>query len=218
MSLSDTALAGTGRPRVLRSPTTDPDADEQVLAPWLPLPAAAPSLERDRIAEATRAGWEAGYQAARAEADAAARADDALARRALRDAVAAAARAAAATRTTTVATVASEAVELAVELAEALIGRELLAGDDLDRAALARALRLAPAGEDLVVRLCPGHDLDPADVAAMVPGASVRLVEDPSIARGDCVLEAGACRIDAQIAPALERARALLGADRSEAA
>jgi len=43
-----------------------------------------------------------------------------------------------------------------------------------------------------------------------LPEASVHVIADPSVEAGGCVVEAGPCRIDAQIGPAIERARALL--------
>jgi flagellar assembly protein FliH len=43
-----------------------------------------------------------------------------------------------------------------------------------------------------------------------VADASVKVVHDPAIEIGGCVVEAGPCRIDAQVGPAMERARALI--------
>ena len=103
-----------------------------------------------------------------------------------------------------------EAVELAFELARALLGRELRLSPAASVDAVTRALAHVPEGEDLVVRLHPDDVLGPEDLHAIVADASIRIVHDPDVEPGGCVVEAGPCRIDAQVGPALERARALI--------
>ncbi|MCU4185030.1 flagellar assembly protein FliH [Acidiferrimicrobium sp. IK] len=212
MTWSEVPTAGSRRPRVLRGPDSASSGPGVALSPWKPHETFGPEEQVDRLAQAHQAGWDAGYQAARAEADAAANAREAAERRALRDALTDAARSVAAARNAAVETIAAEVAGLAVELAQALVGRELYLSEAADKEALARALRLAPSGEDLVIRLHPGHGLDQSTVAEMAPGVSARIVDDPTVEAGGCVLEAGACRIDSQIGAAVERARALLAA------
>ena len=45
---------------------------------------------------------------------------------------------------------------------------------------------------------------------ALVVDANVKVVSDPSVEIGGCVVDAGPCRIDAQVGPALRRARELI--------
>jgi len=92
-----------------------------------------------------------------------------------------------------------------------LIGRHIETTADPGADALARALALAPPGR-LVARMHP-DDVALLDTSALPPDGRVAVLPDPTIGRGGCVIEGGATTIDAQIAPAIERARdALLGA------
>jgi flagellar assembly protein FliH len=98
----------------------------------------------------------------------------------------------------------SELAEAALILAAAVIGREPGTGAE----ALARALALVAPSAAGVARLHP-DDLIGLDVG---PHAGITLQADPSIERGGCVLDLPDASIDAQLGPALERARdALLG-------
>lgn len=101
----------------------------------------------------------------------------------------------------------ADAVDLALELVGVLLGRELEAADSPTRDAVVRALSLTPEGEDLVVRLPPGSSVSEDDVRRLAPTARVKVVEDPSIEEHGCVVEAGRCRIDAQLSSAIERVR-----------
>jgi len=108
-----------------------------------------------------------------------------------------------------------EVVSFALELAEAVIGRELELASGPVRDALRRALQLAPPGVVLTVHVNPVDSslLDQkflSELEASVPGSSLSLSEDPTVEPGGCVVESGACRIDAQIGPALQRAREAL--------
>jgi flagellar assembly protein FliH len=97
----------------------------------------------------------------------------------------------------------------AVELAELLIGREISLTADPGADAIARALALVPGDAGITVRLSPvdaGH-LGPGAVPA---GREITLVADATVETGGCVVEAGATSIDAQLGPALARARAFL--------
>lgn len=101
----------------------------------------------------------------------------------------------------------------AVDLAEALLAREL--SDVGVRAAEAarRAMALAPASFPVTLRLHP-DDLRilsgdrPAEYT--FEGRHVGLVADPSLEPGDAVAECGATTIDASLAEARSRVRALL--------
>jgi flagellar assembly protein FliH len=100
-------------------------------------------------------------------------------------------------------------VATAFRIAEVIVGREITVADDRGRNAIARALRLAPERGLVTARL------HPADAAVIDPehlslGRAIEVVPDPAVAPGDCVVEVGACRVDARIEPALERIRELL--------
>ena len=163
----------------------------------------------DLLDQARQEGRDEGYRAAMAELAAAEAAGRAAQLRRVADAVVAAAEQVGRTRRELVEMGASEAAELAWQLAESVLQRELAVGRPvLD--AVARALQLVPEDEDLIIRLHPDDAVDPEELAAMVPDAAVRVVADPKVEPGGCVVVAGPCRIDAQIGPAMERARAVL--------
>jgi flagellar assembly protein FliH len=100
---------------------------------------------------------------------------------------------------------ATELAEAAVSLATAVVGRETVTGAD----ALTRALALAPAKAAATARLHP-DDLVTIDAAEH---PAVTLQADPTVERGGCVLDLPDATIDAQLGPALERARAALVGD-----
>lgn len=103
-------------------------------------------------------------------------------------------------------------VDVALKLAAALLGRELELAQSPGRDALARAMRLAPVGESLVVRLNPSDVETLGSVDDLLVGREFKMLADPSIESGDCLLDAKDCQIDARIEPAIERVRmALLG-------
>lgn len=161
--------------------------------------------------EAARVGYEDGYEAGRSAAEAdvlqrlePARADLARATAALE----AAARQLLERQEAAVADVERHVAELAVAVAEAVIGQELRTSPDVVSSAITRALQLVPQGVDAIVRVHPQD-------AAVAPAAGdrrVTLVADAGIEPGGCIVDAGPCRIDAQIAPALARVREALGA------
>lgn len=107
------------------------------------------------------------------------------------------------------ASVESQAVDIALQVTETLIGRELAVAVDPGADAVRRALSLLP-GEPLVtVRLNPADV--PSDAVASVAAAGARIVADPTVARGDAIAEAGDFVVDASVASALQRVRAVLG-------
>jgi flagellar assembly protein FliH len=215
-----------GRVRILRGPESR-RAAATTLAMDLPadtsgrtdgsvgspsLPAGAPATMADRIETARAEGYAAGYEAATADAAGGQEAARAAQLARFSDALIAAAAAAAAVRAEMVRDLEAEAVHLAFELAEAIVRRELTLSHCVSVEALRRAIGLVPHGEDVLVRVHPGDVVDPQELVAMLPEAVVKVVSDPAVEQGGCVVEAGPCRIDAQIGPAIERARALLAA------
>jgi flagellar assembly protein FliH len=172
----------------------------------------APEVEVQRSAEA---GFQRGYQEGLAEGRAAGAAEAAAAcarlERAAR-ALAAAAAELAARQALELVGLEDDLAGAALELAAAVVGRELDVAAFPGADALARALSLAPAGVVAVARLHPDDaaSVDPATVDGDVDAGRLRIVADPGVERGGCVLEAGDCRIDAQLGPALARARAVL--------
>lgn len=106
-----------------------------------------------------------------------------------------------------------DVVAMAIALAEEVIGHELrsTAAPVLD--AIARGARLLPDRSVPIVRVHP-EDLETttAAISAGIEGwnGSVEIVADATIERGGCVLEVGACQIDAQISTAVARMRVSL--------
>ncbi|MGY6499375.1 MAG: FliH/SctL family protein [Acidimicrobiales bacterium] len=109
-----------------------------------------------------------------------------------------------------VADIESAVVDLAVGLVEAILGHEITAATDPGRDALVRALDLVPDHGDVTALMNP-TDLElMVDAVDLFPGRRLTLAADPSIARGGCVLEVGAARVDARIDTAIERVRGVL--------
>jgi flagellar assembly protein FliH len=203
----------TGLLRVFRD--DDANGPRLALARWQPTPLAdadGPGPRVDPFEASRQTGYDEGYLAARTELEAASASATEADRRRVRSALADAAAAVGRTRIEAVATLTTDAVNLALELAEVFLQRELTLNDSVDVEAVARALSLAPVGEDLVVRLHPDHAVEVAEIEALAPGVTVKVIEDMGIERGGCVLEVGPCRIDTQVGPAIERARAVLAA------
>ena len=98
----------------------------------------------------------------------------------------------------------------AIDLAEAIIGQELSDGPRSARAALTRALGTVPPAELTGIRL---HPDDRALLDEDLP-EGVRLIADPTLARGDAIAELPDGYLDARISTALNRAKAaILGED-----
>lgn len=169
------------------------------------------------VEEGRAAGFEAGYAAGRAAALAAdeqARAAITATHQARLTALLAAAEDALTDAIGQLASVAAAAAAAtagtAFEVAEAIVGRELMTAANPGRDAVARALALAPDGAEVVLRL---HPTDAAALGAddLATRPLVRIVTDASLASGDCVGEARWSQIDARISTALERVRGVLG-------
>ena len=210
-----------GLPRVLRGPAADSAAratlrpvvdtnwadvnrDPGVLA--AEIQAAREAAQREGFATGLREGRAAGEAAARHELQAElvqrlgtalaalGRAQDELARR---DAV-------------SLGEIEPEIMDFAVAVAEAILQRELEAVDGPGREALARALSLAPDRGELVAHLNPVDAATVGVVDDLAPGRMLSVIADAAVEPGGCVLEIGACRVDAQLSAALARVRSVL--------
>lgn len=165
--------------------------------------------------EASRVGYEDGYAAGSAAAADEMRAQAAAAAARLDAAVAAlelAATQLARHQQVVVADMEQRTTDVAVEIAEAILRREIASCDAPVRDAIARALQLAPPRVDAIARV---HPDDAAALTELGEGQiagdrTVSVIADGSVEPGGCVLEVGPCRIDAQIAPALQRVREVL--------
>jgi flagellar assembly protein FliH len=98
-----------------------------------------------------------------------------------------------------------EAVELAFALTGTVLGRELELARSPGADAIARAVAEVPLGGAMTVRLNPG-DFQTLD-AATRPEEAPRIVADPAVGPGGCMLEVGTTVVDARIETALERVR-----------
>jgi flagellar assembly protein FliH len=108
---------------------------------------------------------------------------------------------------------AADAVELGLAVAEAILGRELLVAADPGRDALERALRVTPPLDGVIrVHLHPEDaDLLDLDRLPFADARSVVVVPDPTLGRGDCRVATEQGDVDATVAAALDRVRAVLG-------
>ena len=215
----------TVRTRVLRGPAAagiqgvSMDTDLSLLRPIAP-PTHTTAVDAEAAAaairaEASRVGYEDGFAAGQAAGMEEGRAQAAALLERLASAITAAETAAqglALRQADTVAAVEQQTVTMAVEIAEAVLGRELSSVDAPARDALVRALQLAPKRVDVIARVHPEDEASIGDAAALSPDRMVTVVADAAIERGGCVIDAGPCRIDAQVRPALQRVREVLGA------
>jgi flagellar assembly protein FliH len=169
------------------------------------------------VEEATESGYRAGYDAGfTAGLEDAATAIDSRERargdqlHAVLEQLHVAATALATDHRSIIADIEARVVAIAVDVATELVGHDVAQRDERGRAALGRALRFAPDGAPVVARLHP-DDVATAGVDTDAAGGdSIRIVADPTLAPGDCIVDVGATRIDARIAPAIERVRAVL--------
>lgn len=212
----------TVRSRVLRGaaaagiPGAALDADLALLRPLTHLSAADAEAAAEAIrAEAGRVGYEDGFAAGQAAGMAAGSAQTAAAVARLESALNAAETAAVALaqrEAAGVAEVEQHIATMALAIAEAILGRELSAVDAPARSALVRALQLAPKRVDVVARVHPEDADSIGDISTLAADRAVTVIADPAVERGGCVVAAGPCSIDAQIGPALQRVREVLGA------
>ncbi|HET9078181.1 MAG TPA: FliH/SctL family protein [Acidimicrobiales bacterium] len=172
-------------------------------------PGTGPGPGGSSVAEMIERAREEGYRAAVEEMSAAEAAGRAAQLRRVADALVQAARDVAEARREAVAVAAEEAAGLAHDLAAAFLQRELALGRPaLD--AVARALALAPEGHDLVVRINPNDPVSVDDLDGLVTDGDVKVVCDPRVEAGGCVIQAGPARIDTQLGAAMQRVREVL--------
>jgi len=103
-----------------------------------------------------------------------------------------------------------QVVAAAMQIAEVLVGHVLAEPDGRGRDAIARALSLAPVHGDIIARLHPADIAVLGDPETLSPGRVLAIVPDPTLSPGDCIIDVAACRIDARISAAIERAREVL--------
>jgi len=107
----------------------------------------------------------------------------------------------------------AQLIDLAIDIASAILRREVSLSADRGRDALVRALVASPDRGDIVARLSPGDAELLGDHGDVSPGRTIQIVVDPLMSDGDCVLDVGGTRIDARLAGALDRVRAVLLGD-----
>jgi flagellar assembly protein FliH len=144
------------------------------------------AAERQRIAEERREAEHAAAVQALVRATAA-----------LEDAVA-----------TTCARVETHAVRLAARLTEELVGHELAVAKAPGLGAVRRALALMPGEPVTRVRVSPAEAATP-ELAELAGGVVV--VADPTLGRGDALVETDGSVVDARVSSALARVLEVLG-------
>jgi len=103
--------------------------------------------------------------------------------------------------------VAAHTTQVALDLTEELLGHELAVASAPGTDAVRRALDLVPADSVVRVRLCPSEAADPT-LAALVGAVSV--IADPSLQRGDAMVETVDGVVDARVSGAMTRVREVL--------
>lgn len=165
--------------------------------------------------EGKAVGYADGYQAGNEKAAAAALVAAEERDTRLREALAALTTAATECNTRQAASIAEierSVVDAVFDLAQTLLGRELSVTRTPGRDALARALSMVRDHGNVTARMNPEDIETIGDLAELAPGRVITIVADPNVEPAGCIVEAGAMRVDAQLGPALERARkALLG-------
>jgi flagellar assembly protein FliH len=200
--------------RVLRDVAVVAPADlSQVSARVAQSLVVAPELVESAIRDGRRSGYEAGYNAGYADglAEARSRTED-LAQRltGLVPQLGAAATALYQREASARDDIEDQVVAVAFQIAQVLVGHELVHCDHRGRDALARALAFAPEQGHVIARLHPDDLAALGDPDYLAPGRSLSLVPDPSLRPGDCVIDINGCHIDATLDAAVERVRAVL--------
>lgn len=111
-------------------------------------------------------------------------------------------------------------------IASALVGQVLADESERGEIAVRRALALAPADEDVTIRVSPadfavlaGNDAAATNVADMTDMTPIRrerglrtvtIAADPSLADGDAIATSGATTVDARLSAALARVQEVL--------
>ena len=104
-----------------------------------------------------------------------------------------------------------QVVAIAAEIAEIIVGRELVTSAEPGVDALRRALQFAPTGAAATVRMHP-DDITTLDGSQDSFGRELAISADPSLQRGDCVVDIASLRIDARLDAAFDRIREVVGA------
>ncbi len=172
-----------------------------------------PELVRDATDEGYRTGYNAGFTAGLEDAAAAIDAREQQRRTELAAVVERLARAVDELDTRhrdIIAGIEQRVVAVACQVAEALVGHELSVATAPGRDAIVRCLQFAPTDGTVVAHLHP-DDVDTASGDGdSVNGRALRIVADPSLTRGDAIVDVGPTRIDGRIASALARIREVL--------
>lgn len=183
----------------------------------LGLAAEAEDVRAEARATGYAAGWAEGRRAAAVQAEQELlrlQADETVSRSAAREAAESAVAAAVndwTRRTTPVLDeLADLVVDAALDLAAVIVGRELsaVAKPEAARLALRRALAPLAPGARVTVRMNP-DDLAAIDAAGAHQGHLVDFISDPSLVSGDAIADQDGATVDARVAAALTRARAV---------
>lgn len=101
----------------------------------------------------------------------------------------------------------------ALAIASAVLQRELNTMSDPGAEAIIRAIALAPNRGEVIARLHP-EDAQTLNMDSVSTGSrTVRVVADPKVEPGGCIVDAGELRVDAQISSALDNVRTALRLD-----
>ncbi len=174
-----------------------------------------PELVQGAIDDGYRVGYQAGFDAALLDAAAAI---DARERQRAADVAAVMERLTAAATSIesehaeVVAIIEHQTIALAIDIAETLTGHAVATATEPGRAALERALQLAPHGPPVTAYLHPDDCETLGNIAAIdtFVDRGITIVASPDLDRGDCIIDIDATRIDARIQPALDRVREVI--------
>ena len=175
-----------------------------------------PQLVADATDEGFRFGYDEGFSKGLSDAAAAIDSRERARSEQLRstlDRLAAACAALATEHAAVIAAIEDQVVTLACAIATEVVGAELRHTNARGRDALLRALRFAPEQGAVRARLHPDDVATAGDLSGMIGSRSLDVVADPTLQQGDCIVDIDATRIDARIAPAFARIRAVLEGD-----
>jgi flagellar assembly protein FliH len=96
-----------------------------------------------------------------------------------------------------------QTVRLALEISKKLVQRELSIDPDLVTALASVALKRVHGNDSIALRLCPS-DAARARAAMQSVNPAVTVKEDPSLERGDFILDTGQTHLDGRISSQIE--------------